>query len=261
MAHGIFFEMQPYHVNNPDAYRDASGYFSHITFAAPGNSFSDLGSDNDKDSGNFRFRYHDIKTTADWAFDKGNMMVYLGEEARWDLCGTEQRVGQFDVKVLSGNPSVVTNSSEKAATLHLGMIFSHKSAVPPDIRFGGKLSAVFENSIYTTKVDHVMTAVGDLTIAGNNAPSELWFMENGSWAHATNVTVNGVGKMKIANPNALGKRANLSLASNSSLEIASGVTVQVRTLTVGGVQKPNGDYTFGSGTLRVFKPGTVVSVK
>ena len=68
----------------------------------------------------------------------------------------------------------------------------------------------------------------------------------------------GPGKITIANPNALGKKTNLSLASNSSLEIASGVTVTVRTLTVGGAQKPNGDYTFGSGTLRVFKPGVVL---
>jgi hypothetical protein len=53
----------------------------------------------------------------------------------------------------------------------------------------------------------------------------------------------------------------VNLAANSSLEIASGVTVQVRTLTVGGVQKPNGDYTFGSGTLRVFKPGTRLIIR
>ena len=62
------------------------------------------------------------------------------------------------------------------------------------------------------------------------------------------------GKIAIANPNALGRRANVDLYSNSSLEIASGVTVNVRTLTVGGVQQPRGDYTFGSGTLRVSHP-------
>ena len=51
-------------------------------------------------------------------------------------------------------------------------------------------------------------------------------------------------------------------AGGWSLEIASGVTVQVRTLTVGGVQKPHGDYTFGSGTLRVSHPcGFVLCVK
>ena len=38
------------------------------------------------------------------------------------------------------------------------------------------------------------------------------------------------------------------------------VTVTVRTLMVGGVQKPDGNYTFGSGTLRVFKPGMVVKI-
>ena len=202
----------------------------------------------------------EVKTTVDWAFDKGSMTVAFGNDSVFDLCGTEQRVGQFDVKVGTGNPSMVTNSLATPATLHMGMIFGRDSTVP-NIRFGGNLSVVFENNIYTTRVDHVMTATGNLTIAGNgNRASELWFLENGSWANAKNVTVNGNGKMKIANPNALGKRANVYLKSNSSLEIASGVTVQVKTLTVGGVVKPNGDYTFGSGTLRVFKPGLIVSI-
>ena len=71
----------------------------------------------------------------------------------------------------------------------------------------------------------------------------------------------GVGKITIANPNALGRRANVNLASNSSLEIASGVTVNVKTLTVGGVLQHRGDYTFGSGTLRVSHPcGFILSV-
>ena len=87
-------------------------------------------------------------------------------------------------------------------------------------------------------------------------------MENGSWANATNVTGKGVGKIKIDNSNALGGKANVNLASNSSLEIASGVTVSVRTLTVGGVQKTAGNYTFGSGTLHVSRPrGFMLSVQ
>ena len=258
----IYFPFQNYHVNNTDDYRDASGYIGHITFSVAGNKMKALGYDNG--STNARLRYHELKTTVDWAFDKPDMMTYLGEEAKWDLCGTTQRVGQFNVRVPDGrSPSIVTNSSATPAKLYMGQIFNYTNgSLPPDIRFGGDLSVEFIGNIWTTRVDHVMTAAGNLTIAGNgNRASELWFLENGSWANATNVTVNGNGKMKIANPNALGKRANLSLASNSSLEIASGVTVQVRTLTVGGVQKPNGDYTFGSGTLRVFKPGTRLIIR
>ena len=261
LARMFYFTTPAYVERAPDDYRDATGYVGHYIFSVPSNTVGSLGFRND--STNARLRFYDVKTTVDWAFDKTNMAVWWGNDARWDLCGTEQRVGQFDVSVATGNASMVTNSSATPATLHMGMIFTHgDDTIPPNIRFGGNLSVVFENNIYTTRVDHVMTAAGNLTIAGNgNRASELWFLENGSWANATNVTVNGNGKMKIANPNALGKRANLSLASNSSLEIASGVTVQVRTLTVGGVQKPNGDYTFGSGTLRVFKPGTRLIIR
>ena len=78
----------------------------------------------------------------------------------------------------------------------------------------------------------------------------------------TNVIVEGVGKIKIANPSALGRKANVNLKSNSSLEISSGVTVNVRTLTVGGVLQKRGDYTCGSGTLRVSHPsGHQMSVR
>ena len=192
------------------------------------------------------------------------MTVWWGNDARWDLYGTEQRVGQFDVSVATGNASMVTNSSATPATLHMGMIFTHgDDTIPPNIRFGGNLSVDFIGDIYKTIIDYPMTARGNLTVEGDGqyGKSTLAFYENGSWANATNVTVKGTGKITIANPNALGRKANLSLASNSSLEIASGVTVTVRTLTVGGAQKPNGDYTFGSGTLRVFKPGVVLYLR
>jgi len=40
------------------------------------------------------------------------------------------------------------------------------------------------------------------------------------------------------------------------------VTVNVRTLTVGGVLQKRGDYTFGSGTLHVSQPiGTQISFR
>ena len=234
---------------------DSAGFAGYFTFAAPGNTMQTLGWDTNKDGGNYRMNNVKVSTTADWAFDK-LMKVYMGHDSVLDLCGTEQRFGQFDVRVPSGNPSIVTNSLATPATLHMGMIYGTGSATP-NIRFGGNLSVVFENNIYTTKIDYPMTAAGDLTL---DATGTFAFTANGSWTNAKNVTVNGNGKITIANPNALGKRANVNLKSNSSLEIASGVTVQVRTLTVGGVQKPNGYYTFGSGTLRVFRPGTVVSI-
>ena len=125
---------------------------------------------------------------------------------------------------------------------------------------------MFNKNIWETKINHQMTATGDLVILGNGGGGAnsaiLNFTENGSWATAANVMVQGVGKIKIANPNALGRKANVYLASNSSLEISSGVTVNVRTLTINGVQQPRGDYTFGSGTLHVSHPcGFQMSVK
>ena len=262
LARMFYFNTPGYVANDPNKYRDATGYVGHYIFSVPSNTVGSLGYANNSSDGNSRLRLYDLKTTVDWVFDKTNMTVWWGNDARWDLYGTEQRVGQFDVSVATGNASMVTNSSATPATLHMGMIFTHEDdTIPPNIRFGGNLSVVFEGNIYNTYINHEMTAKGDLTVQGGTGTSILHFLENGSWANATNVTVKGVGKIKIANPNALGRRANVNLASNSSLEIASGVTNTVRTLTVGGVQQPNGYYTFGSGTLRVFKPGMILSIR
>ncbi len=210
---------------------DASGFSRHYIFAVAGNSMKRFSHPD------YPFSLGELKTTVDWAFNNSAMTMHFGYDSRWDLCGTEQRVGQFAPKVTTGNPSVVTNSSEKTATLRLGMMYGPSSSVP-NIRFGGNLSVIFENNIWTTIIDHPMTATGDLTVLGNGSGGAtsaiLQFTENGSWANSTNVTVMGVGKITIANPNALGRRANVNLASNSSLEIASGVTVNVKTLTVGG---------------------------
>ena len=253
----IGFNFYPYPEKSSGSPLSANGFAERIVFAAAGNKMAQFGHDS------YRLNWCELKTTVDWAFNREIGTMYIGHDSVWDLCGTSQRIGQMDVKVTTVNPTVITNSFESIATLHLLKPYGPSDA-PPDIRFGGNLSVVFEKNIWTTKIDHEMTAIGNLTIEGDGtggaSSAILQFTENGSWANARNVTVRGVGKIKIANPNALGKRANVSLASNSSLEISSGVTVQVRTLTVGGVVKPNGDYTFGSGTLRVFKPGLIVSI-
>jgi hypothetical protein len=189
--------------------------------------------------------------------------MHFGHDSRWDLCGTEQRVGQFNVKVTTGNPSVITNSSATPATLYCGMMYGPSSSVA-NIRFGGNLSVDFIVDIYKTIIDYPMTARGNLTIEGDGQyrKSTLAFYENGSWANATNVTVKGVGKITVANSGALGRRANVNLAAMSSLELASGVEMTVRTLTVGGVQQKAGRYTFGDGDLIVTHPrGARVSVR
>ncbi len=107
-------------------------------------------------------------------------------------------------------------------------------------------------------------AGGDLTIEGDGpyGKSTLAFTENGSWVNAANVTIKGVGKMTIANPDALGPKARLDLAFTSSLEIASGVTVTVAGLTIGGIEKAPGTYAFGDGMLVVpGPPGMRISIR
>ena len=240
---------------------EVEGFIGHYIFAVAGNKMSSLGHDGREET---LIDRAEMKTTVDWAFDNASMSVCLGHDSVWDLCGTSQRIGAVKWRQRTGNLSVITNSLAAPATLHMGKFDSYwHGDVAPRILFGGNLSVVFEGD-FTTKVAYPMTASGDLTINGDgpNQSSTLAFQTNGSWANATNVTVKGAGKITIANTGALGSNANVNLASNSSLEIASGVTVNVMTLTVGGVQRPAGNYTFGSGTLHVARPtGLVIIVK
>ena len=238
----------------------SDGFGGRFVFAVADNNMKTIG------ASSTRIDYADVKTTVDWAFNKG-MTVYFGHDTVWDLCGTSQRIGQVSVPTISsGNkPTVITNSFPEPATLYMGMPFGPNSSAP-NIRIGGNLSVVFEKNIWETKINYPMTAAGDLIIKGNGTGGAnsaiLNFLSNGSWANATNVVVEGVGKIKIANPNALGRKANVNLKANSSLEISSGVTVTVRTLTVNGEQKKPGDYTFGSGTLHVTGlPGFILVFK
>ena len=255
----IGFNFYPYPETSSSYPLSADGFAERFVFSAARNKMAQFGHDS------YRLNWCELKTTVDWAFDGTIGTMYIGHDSVWNLCGTSQRVAQMDVKVTTGQPTVITNSFENMATLHLSKPYGPSDA-PPDIRFGGNLSVVFENNIWETKVNYPMTAKGNLTIKGNGTGGAnsaiLNFMENGSWANATNVVVEGVGKIKIANPNALGKKANVNLASNSSLEIASGLTVCVKTLTIGGVKRPAGNYTFGSGTLSVSHPrGFMLSIK
>ena len=126
----------------------------------------------------------------------------------------------------------------------------------PAAVFGGNLSVDFSGNKITT-IDCANTARGVITV---NAGT-LVFTENGSWANATNVTVKGSAKVTIANAEALGRKTEVNLAENSSLEIAAGLTVNVRTLTIGGVQMSCGDHAFGGGMLHVSRPcGFIFSI-
>ena len=225
---------------------DTSGFASHFIFAVAGNSLKRYGHTT------YRPVFHELKTTVDWAFDNANMVMHFGHDSKWDFCGTSQRIGYLDATCDSGNPPVITNSLEAPAMLY---VTQTANATPAAI-FGGNLSVDFSGNKITT-IDYANTAKGGITV---NAGT-LAFTENGSWANATNVTVKGSAKITVASAGALGRKANVNLASASSLNIAQDVTVQVRTLTVGGVQQRRGDYTFGSGTLHVSHPcGFILSV-
>lgn len=247
--------------NTKDYPLSSDGFAGRFVFSVAGNKMMNLGYDNG--TTDCRLNWCQLKTTVDWAFDTSRFgAIYFGHDSVWDLCGTSQRIGQLDVKVSTGNPSVITNSSATPSTLYMKMPYGPNSSAP-NIRIGGNLSVVFEKNIWATKIDYPMTATGDLIVKGDGGnQADLNFLSNGSWVNATNVVVEGNGKITIANPNALGRKANVSLKSNSSLSISSGVTVNVRTLTINGIQQPRGDYTFGSGTLRVSRPcGLILSVQ
>ena len=225
---------------------DSSGFVVHLVFSVAGNDLVLIGHPS------YRFTYGELKTTVDWAFDNSGMRVDFANDSRFDLCGTSQRIGHIDFTCPSGNPSVVTNSLEAPATLYV----TQTANATPAAVFGGNLSVDFSGNKITT-INYANTAKGCITV---NAGT-LAFTENGSWANATNVTVKGSAKITIANANAFRGKADVNLSKNTSLEIASGLTVHARTLTIGGEQKPRGDYTFGSGTLHVSRPcGFIFSV-
>lgn len=227
---------------------DSSGFSRHIVFAVAGNSIKNRFSHE-----TYPFTLGELKTTVDWAFDNSNLRMCFGNDSRWDLCGTSQRVGHLDFVCTSGNPSVITNSLAKPAVLYVTQAWG----ATPALVFGGNLSVDFSGNKVTT-INRAMTASGGIVVNEGT----LAFTSSGSWVNATNVTVKGSSKITIASAGALGRKANVDLASNSSLTIASGVTVHVRTLTVGGVLQKRGDYTFGSGTLSVSHPcGLVLSFR
>ena len=226
---------------------DPSGFSQHFVFAVAGNELKRFFHPTEAN----RFVTGELKTTVDWAFDDSTMPVHFAHDSRWDLCGTSQRIGYLDFTCTSGSPSVVTNSLVAPATLYV----TQTANATPAVVFGGNLSVDFSGNKITT-IDHAMTAKGAVTV---NAGT-LAFTENGSWANATNVTVKGAAKITVANPLAFGRNANVNLAANSSLEIASGVRVSVKTLTIGGMRQRAGEYAFGSGTLSTGPRGCIISI-
>ena len=224
----------------PEGY-DSAGYAGVITFAVAGNELPGIGRDNGLED--FRLNRCILKTTVDWVFDNPNKLMMLGHGAIWDLCGTVQRVGHFDTKELAEyNPTVITNSGERSALLYV----NQTKDTTPWVDFAGDISVDFSGSCKTI-INRAMTARGTLTVNSGT----LAFEGGGSWRNAVNIEVNGAAKLVVAKSGVFHKTANVSLASETSLDIASGVAMRVASLKIAGAEMPFGDYRFGSGMLSV----------
>ena len=236
---------------------DSRGFAGYYEFAAAGNSTSSLGYDNG--STDSRMNYVEVKTTVDWAFNNASMRVYVGHDSVWDLCGTSQRVGYLDVKHASGNATVITNSLAAPATLYV----TQTANSTPDVRFGGNLSVNLSGN-YTTTIAYPMTATGGITV---NAGT-LALAAGGSWANATSVTVANGAHLSIASGDVLADGCDLVLGGDDCLEVAAGVELALKSVTVGGTPvdggvrytKDNASWLNGDGT--VFVPrGAIVGTE
>ena len=229
---------------------DANGFAGYIVFAVAGNRMPQLGYVTSKE--NYKLRNCKMMTTVDWAFDNASQKMVVGENAVWDLCGTSQRVGNLDVVLSSGTMPVITNSSESAATLYLNQTANST----PQALFAGRLSVDFSGN-FTTTIDHAMTAEGGVAVNSGT----LAFTSSGSWRNATSISASGGGRLTVAGPRAFGRNVDVALESDSSLEIASGVTLRAKSLSVGGVKRSNGKYAFGDGWLLVGPQGMLFILK
>ena len=106
-------------------------------------------------------------------------------------------------------------------------------------------------------IDNKMTAVGVLSVS----EGVLAFTSAGSWRDASCVRVAPGAKLSLSSASNLGAETQLELGDGDSLEIASGVRVNVGFLVVAGVKQSNGRYRFGSGELVVGPQGFVLLVR
>ena len=238
---GRGFILMPRNINR-------NGIACEIFLDVPGNVCSAFG------HATYHASHCNLYTTVDGVFANPAMQVICDNNFKWDLCGTTQSTGPFTSYHTADNPPTVTNSSETVATLAI----SQTATADSKVVFGGKLNVSFAvGTGKTLTISDAMTAAGTLSVSGGT----LALAAGGSWRGATEVTVSGGGKLTVAEPRALGKQAALALESAASLEIASGVTMRVDSLTVGGVAWANGSYPFGPGTLAVGMKGMVVSFR
>lgn len=228
---------------------NVDGISYRVQFATPSNRFQTLG------TSQYRFQSAEIHTTADGAFDDGDMRVYLGYDLTWDLCGTWQSVGFIESYRADGRrPPTITNSAERAATLSFRQ--SGKKDWANEAVFGGRLDVVMTGDSRLT-VTQPMAADGDITVNSGT----LAFEGGGAWRRAREVTVAGTGRMELSRSRTFDKTCSLAVESQDSLYLGPGVVQRVSRLVLGGVGHGSGSFRFGDGLVRVGDLGAVVVIR
>ena len=229
---------------------DADGFSGHLVLAVAGNEMSSFGyvaSVNE----NYSLQRTKLETIVDGAFENSAMKFVMGGNSLWDLCGSKQRIGHLDTKYSTGEISKITSSTQGAK-----LYVKQTADSTMNVVFAGQLSVEFSGA-KTTTIANEMTSSGSVVIN----EGVLNFDTNGSWRQAESVAAKGDAKIVLSASHNLGRKTNVELASESSLEIAAGAAVRVAELTVGGGKCANGRYRFGDGELLVGPQGFKMIVR
>ena len=146
-----------------------------------------------------------------------------------DLHGHE--VSVYDVGSLSGGtvtsetPGMLKLTAQNAVVTNTAVKFTGEAG------FGmSGTGAVFFNA--------AMESTASLAVS----KGRLGFTENGNWRNATNVTVNGTGRLVVAKAKTFSPDASMAIAGSGVVEIPAGTTLRVASLTVDGAPVPKGSY-------------------
>ena len=229
---------------------DADGFSGHLVLAVAGNEMSSFGYVVSVDE-NYSLQRTKLETIVDGAFENSAMKFVMGGNSLWDLCGSKQRIGHLDTKYSTGEISKITSSTQGAK-----LYVKQTADSTMNVVFAGQLSVEFSGA-KTTTIANEMTSSGSVAIN----EGVLNFDTNGSWRQAESVAAKGDAKIVLSASHNLGRKTNVELASESSLEIAAGAAVRVAELTVGGGKCANGRYRFGDGELLVGPQGFKMIVR
>ncbi len=218
----------------------SDGDYGDVVFAVQSNSFLRLGGQNFNSQSMTFWNTANIRCKVDWAFDKSDMPLYIGNNSYLDMEGTSQRIGGLYLRHSGGRVVYITNSVARAATLYINQ--TEEANWKQMGTVSGNINLVMDGT-KAMGVTNDWTAVGNVTLRGGG----IDFSDTGSWRGATNIVVSGASThLSIAAANTLYKKAALSLDGGALVTIAAGVTQRVGSLFVNGVERGNGRYTAAS---------------